>query len=261
MAITKKKRKAGQDLYLRKVFNWFKKSKPAVQGDPIRTDIHSHLLPGLDDGVQDYEQAEEIINRFIALGYRKLITTPHIMSDSYRNTPEIIRDSLAKLKLHLQKKNIVIDISAAAEYYLDEELISKLEKNEPLLTFGQNYLLFETNFMTEPLQLKDFIFQLATKGYNPVLAHPERYIFLQHNMEKLEDLLNRGVLFQVNTSSLSGYYSKDAQRTAQKLIDKGWIHFLGSDCHMMQHVTLLEQVQSARYFQKALSLPLLNNSL
>lgn len=243
------------------MFNWFKKSGEYKPENPVTIDVHSHLLPGLDDGVQTFEESEVIINRFIALGYTKLITTPHIMSDMYRNTPERISGKLEELKAYLVEKNISIKMDAAAEYYLDEELTKKVERDEPLLTFGQNYLLFETNFMTEPLQLKEFIFLLSTKGYTPVLAHPERYLYLQHDPVKQEDLIDRGVLFQVNTSSLTGYYSKDAQRTAQHLIDKGWVHLLGSDCHMLQHVDLLEQTIPSRYFQKALTLPLLNNTL
>jgi protein-tyrosine phosphatase len=130
-----------------------------------------------------------------------------------------------------------------------------------MLTFGKNYLLFETNFLTEPFNLKDFIFKATTNGYKPVLAHPERYIYLQNDLVKLEDLLQRGVLFQVNISSITGYYSKQAQATANKLIDKGWVHFLGSDCHSIQHVNLINSARQMKYFQKALSLPLLNNSL
>lgn len=229
--------------------------------NPLIIDVHSHLLSGIDDGVQSLEEAEEIVRVFLALGYKKIITTPHIMSDAYRNTPTIIRSKLAELQAHLRKKEIDIIVDAAAEYYLDEELVRKVENDEPLLTFGKDYVLFETNFMNEPLQLKEFIFLLATKGYTPVLAHPERYLYLQNDETKQEDLLDRGVLFQLNTSALTGYYSKGAQQTAQKLIDRGWIHFLGSDCHSLQHIHLLEQTQANRYFHKALTLPLLNNTL
>jgi tyrosine-protein phosphatase YwqE len=243
------------------VFSWLKKSNPEKAPSALTVDVHSHLLPGIDDGVQSFEEAEAVVLKFVALGYQKLITTPHVMSDTFRNTPEIIRSRLSDLRSYLAQKEISIPIKAAAEYYLDEDLIGKVEQGEPLLTFGQNYVLFETNFITEPLLLKQFVFLLATKGYSPVLAHPERYIYLQNRMDKLEDLINRGVLFQVNASSLSGYYSKGAQFTAFKLIDRGWIHFLGSDCHTLQHVNLLEQVISYGYFQKALSLPILNNSL
>ena len=111
------------------------------------------------------------------------------------------------------------------------------------------------------LNLKEFIFLAATKGYSLVLAHPERYLYLQENFGKAEDLLNRGLLFQLNISSLSGYYSKEAQRIAKKLIDKGWVHLLGSDCHLLQHVKLIEEAQHMKYFRKALTLPILNNSL
>jgi protein-tyrosine phosphatase len=207
------------------------------------------------------EQAEEIILHFQLLGYQKLITTPHVISDTYRNTPEIILSKLAELRAHLERRNIDIKIEAAAEYYLDEQLLDKLE-TQPLLSFGHNkYLLFETNFMTEPFNLKEFIFRATTKGYKPVLAHPERYLYLQSNLGKIEDLLNRGVLLQLNISSITGYYSKSAHVTAQKLIDRGWIHMLGSDCHNLQHIQLVDKAQYLKYYEKALSLPLLNNSL
>lgn len=242
------------------MLNWFRK-KESKEQTAIRTDIHSHLLPGLDDGVQSFEDAEEIILRFVRAGYQKLITTPHIMSDAYRNTPEGIRSKLTELNDYLKSKNISIQVEVAAEYYLDEAFNKSIELNQEILTFGNKYLLFETNFMTEPLHLKEFIFMATTKGYQLVLAHPERYLYLQNDISKAEDLINRGVYFQINTSSLTGYYSREAQRTAFKLIDKGWVHFLGSDCHSLQHIRLLEEAKRSRYYQKALTLPLLNNNL
>jgi protein-tyrosine phosphatase len=242
------------------VFNWFQKK--AVSGDPpLTVDIHSHLLPGLDDGVQSFDQAEEIILYFQKLGYRKIITSPHVMSDAYRNTTEGITKRLTDLRGHLNEKGISIQVDAAAEYYLDEVLMKRIEQDQPLLTFGKKYLLFETNFITEPLNLKEFIFLATTKGYKPVLAHPERYLYLQSDMKKAEDLLNRGVLFQINISSITGYYSKSVQATANKLIEKGWVHLLGSDCHILQHAKLIEAAHHLKYFRKAISLPLLNNSL
>lgn len=245
------------------MLNWFRKQKPVTEASRLLpfVDIHSHLLAGIDDGVQTLQQAEEIILNFQRLGYNKLITTPHVMSDFYRNTDEDILHKLNELNAYLREKGIAVTVEAAAEFYLDEALTQRLETGASLLTFGKNYFLFETNFMTEPLNLKEFIFLASTKGYKPVLAHPERYLYLQNNFEKADDLISRGVLFQVNISSLSGYYSKAAQTTAQKLIDRGYVHFLGSDCHNLQHVKLLEETRKNKYFQKAISLPLLNNSL
>ena len=243
------------------MLNWFRKDSNKGEGILPFIDIHSHLLPGLDDGVQSFEEAEAVILQFQKLGYKKLITTPHVMSDFFKNSNDIILAKHQELNQWLSGKGIQIEIQPAGEYYLDEELIKKIETDEPLLTFGKNYLLFETNFMNEPLNLKEFIFLATTKGYRLVLAHPERYLFIQSNFSKAEDLLNRGLLFQLNVSSISGYYSKAAQTVAQKLIDKGWVHLIGSDCHNLQHIQLLAETRNTKYFQKAISLPLLNNSL
>ncbi|MFN3839889.1 MAG: tyrosine-protein phosphatase [Cyclobacteriaceae bacterium] len=242
------------------MFSWFTRRKVSAD-NPIRVDIHSHLLPGLDDGVKSLDEAEQIVRGFQSMGYQKLITTPHVISDSYRNTPNMILAKLVELKNHLTEKKIDVQVEAAAEYYLDEELVKTIERNDHVLTFGADCLLIETNFMVEPLNLKEFIFMLTTRGYKPVLAHPERYVFLQQNPDKLEDLINRGVLFQLNINSLTGYYSKPAQILAKKLIEKRWVHFLGSDCHNITHLHLMRQTLSTNLHQKVLSLPLLNNSL
>lgn len=240
------------------VFSFFKpSSKKKLR--PLTVDIHSHLLPALDDGVKSMEESEEVIYRFIDLGYSKCITTPHIMSDFYRNSSQQIQDKLKLVQMHLHDKKIPFRIEAAAEYYLDEGLQQRINDNEPLLTFGSKFLLFETNFITEPFQLKDFIFKVSTQSYRPVLAHPERYQYM--TMEKAEDLKDRGVLFQLNIPSIIGYYSKPVQNLAFKFIDKGWIDFLGSDCHNMMYTKVLEEAQEHRYFKKALELPLLNHTL
>jgi protein-tyrosine phosphatase len=242
------------------VFNWFKKKSISI-ASPLKVDVHSHLLPMLDDGVKTFEESEEIILRFQKLGYKKIITTPHVMSDAYRNSAEDIHEKLDMLNQYLKSKSIDIIVEAAAEYYLDEYLFRLVEEDKNVLTFGKKYLLFETNFITEPLNLKEFIFLATTKGYQLILAHPERYMYLQNDLDKAQDLLDRGVLFQINISSLTGYYSKPAQQAANKMIDRGWVHLLGSDCHHLQHVKLVEDAQRLKNFHKALSFPLLNNSL
>lgn len=242
------------------MFNWFRK-RNITSLPPLKVDMHSHLLPGLDDGVSTFDEAEQIVLRFIELGYSRIITTPHVMSDAYRNTPAGIHQKLEELKNYLLQKNIDIQISAAAEYYLDESLFKMVETGQPLLTFGEKYLLFETNFITEPFNLKEFIFLATTKGYKLILAHPERYLYLQNNLGKVQDLLDRGVLLQMNISSLTGYYSRPVQQMAFKLVDQAMIHWLGSDCHHLQHAQLMRDARGLRYFRKALTLPLLNNSL
>jgi tyrosine-protein phosphatase YwqE len=241
------------------VLDWFRQKK--ITGKKLTTDVHSHLLPGLDDGVKSMEETADIIRIFQSLGYTKIITTPHVMQDHYRNTPEIIHQGLTKTAEYLKEKKLTVTLEAAAEYYLDEFLVKQLETNTRLLTLGDNYLLFETNFLSEPMLLNEFIFNATTQGYKLVLAHPERYVYLQNNMSRVEDLHDRGVLFQLNAASILGVYSRPVQTLANKLIDLGYVHMIGSDCHNMLHAKIMEDLQSSRYFRKALTLPLLNNSL
>jgi protein-tyrosine phosphatase len=225
----------------------------------LHCDIHSHLLAGIDDGAYDWENALSIIEDLKQLGFKKLVTTPHVKYDTYRNDSAGILSKLQELKGILLQRQIGIEIDAAAEYYLDEIVYSQLLRKEHFLTFGKRYLLFETNFLSEPYQLKDFIFQATTQGYQLVLAHPERYAYM--TMGKAEDLKNRGVLFQLNSLSLCEYYSKPIRKLAHQLIDKGWVNFLGSDCHNLQQSKALGLSMSQKYYSKALALPLLNNTL
>jgi len=140
--------------FLKNIF----KSEPQL--DPINlsvfgSDIHSHLIPGIDDGSPDMETSIKLVQKFKELGYKKIVTTPHIMCDYYQNTPDKILGGLNDLREELQKQNINIDISAAAEYNLDDGLDSLIEKKE-ILTFGDNYVLFELPFMQEPTRAKKF---------------------------------------------------------------------------------------------------------
>jgi protein-tyrosine phosphatase len=164
------------------VFDWVRKKEPVKSVNPLQVDIHSHLLPGLDDGVQSYEESEDVILHFQKMGYRKLITSPHVMSDTYKNTADKILSRLSKLRAYLNTQEIDMEIDAAAEYYLDEQVLKMVENDQKMLTFGKKFLLFETNFLNEPFNMKEFIFLATTKGYKPVLAHPERYLYLQNNL-------------------------------------------------------------------------------
>ena len=227
----------------------------------LGVDMHSHILPGIDDGADSLEKSLELVQAMKALGYRKLIMTPHIMSDFYKNTPEIIRERLALLRNAVQEAGIEMELDCAAEYYLDEGLLNSLENDEELLTFGDNYLLFETSFLNEPLNLREAIFKMRSKGYKPVLAHPERYTYFYGKFNELAELWQQGVLFQPNLNSLAGYYSPVARTVVEKLIDNGMVDFLGSDAHSLKHTESLGRVLSCKYLPKALSLAVRNNQL
>ena len=218
----------------------------------IGTDMHSHLIPGIDDGSKSIEESVAMLKKFSELGYKKVITTPHIMSDFYRNTPEIINSGLSEVRKAIEENNIPIEIEAAAEYYLDFHL-DELIANKNLLTFGDNYVLFELSFTSEPRRIKETVFDLINEGYKPILAHVERYPFYIKQWDKIEDYVVRGVKLQLNINSLSGQYGPQVKKMAEELIDRDLIDVIGSDCHHMGHLELLDSMRTNPYLHKIAS--------
>ncbi|MEX2485598.1 MAG: CpsB/CapC family capsule biosynthesis tyrosine phosphatase, partial [Brumimicrobium sp.] len=224
----------------------------------LKVDMHSHLIPGIDDGSQSMDQTIGMLLRFVELGYKKVITTPHIMQDHYPNTPDVILSGLETVKLEIEKHKIPIEIEAAAEYYFDEFLLKKIETDK-LLTFGDNYVLFEFSFVSEPHNIDQLIFDFKTHNYKPVLAHFERYMyFLEDGLAKAENLKDKGVKIQMNLNSLTGHYGKPIQKQAELLIDNKLVDFVGTDCHRSEHLDILEKNLKNPYFHKLESLNLLN---
>ncbi len=244
--------------------NIFGKSEPPappVDFSSVITDMHSHLIPGIDDGAQTIEDSIILIKGLYKLGFRKLITTPHIMSDYYKNTPENINAGLDKVREAIAKEGIEMQIDAAAEYYLDEQFLDKL-KAPNVLTFRDKYLLFETSYINRPDNLYACIFAIQAQGLKAVMAHPERYPFFYEDFDEYKRLHDRGVLLQLNTNSLTGYYSPAARMIAMKLIDANLIDFIGTDCHHTKHLDSLFRVQNDKYLKKIItSDSLLNRTL
>lgn len=244
-----------------KLFGSEKKLAPIDIGNFVKVDMHSHLIPGIDDGSKTMEESISLIRSFKELGYKKIITTPHIMSDYFKNTPEIIKDGLLKLREELKKQKIEMEIEAAAEYYLDFDFTDKIQ-HEKLLTFGKNYLLFEVSYLNEPDNIDAVIFELQTSGYNVILAHPERYPFWGNNPARFETLKDKEVLFQININSLAGHYSPGAKKVAEKLIENGMVNFIGTDCHHANHLKYLEEALCSPALHKLVeSGKLLNHTL
>ena len=243
------------------LFNIFKKStrlETAVDLTSLGSDVHSHFIPGIDDGAKTIEDSVQMITEMYNMGYKKVITTPHIMSDYYRNTPEIILSGLEKVKAKLKEANIPIEVEAASEYYIDFDFERKL-KTEKLLTFGNNYLLFEISYMNPPDNLYHVIFEMQMLGYKPVLAHPERYNFWHTDFEKYQDFVDKGVLLQMNINSLTGYYSIATKKIAEQMIDKNMISFLGTDCHHIGHIDLMKNVVYEKHLHQLVDSGMLLN--
>ena len=228
----------------------------------LRNDIHSHLIPGIDDGSPDMETTIILLKKFIDLGYKKVITTPHIMSDYYKNTPEIILSGLDKVNEEIIKNNLDIEIEAAAEYNLEPEFEDLIEKDK-LLTFGtENYLLFELSFFDEPTRLNEIIWKMREKGLSPVLAHVERYGYWHKDYDKIEEMINRGVKLQVNIGSIIGAYGPEVKKVAEKLIEDKVINFVGSDCHHEQHLEMINHASRLPIFHSLVQQEqILNKSL
>lgn len=220
------------------------------------SDFHSHLIPNIDDGVKEFSEAFDVIAHLKTLGAETVVTTPHISQHAYPNTSQNILASFEGLRNASIAAGLDVQLAVAAEYYLDDRFQEMVRQKEPLLTFGRQHVLLETNYLSEPLQLKDVVFQLVSQGYRPMLAHPERYHYM--TMAKAEDLRTRGVSLQVNLLSLIGYYSLPVQRLAEKLIDAKLVNALSSDCHQPLQARLLEKVSNQKYYHRALELPLVN---
>ncbi len=246
------------------LFKTFFSRKPKlapIEYSILNTDLHSHLIPGIDDGSKNLEDSLAMLKRFSELGFKKVITTPHVMSDFYKNTPEIILGGLEKVKQALKEAGIQIEIEAAAEYYLDLHFEELIEQHN-LLTFGDNHVLFELSFSSEPPRVKEAIFNLQTQNYKPIMAHVERYPFYFNEFEKIEDFRNRGCLIQLNINSLSGQYGPAVKKMAEDMIDRDLIDVIGSDCHHLGHLDLMESVRTNPYLHKIVTKEgLLNRTL
>lgn len=244
------------------MFSFIKRKKETpLNVSTLKVDIHSHLIPAIDDGIQSVEQGLEILREMEALGYEKVITTPHTFPGSFDNTPEIILEGLKKMQDAVRNEGINITMEAATEYYMDDIFLKMLENDEPLMTFGENHVLFETGFMSPPPFMKEAIFLMNIKGYKPVYAHPERYEYLIQDKALLEEMIDRDVVFQMNLGSLAGAYGKPVQKFAEKLIDQKVVRLVGTDCHHMGHIDALKKTIQSKYFQKLMQLELLNNTL
>lgn len=241
----------------------FLKSKPQLQPvdlSLLKTDLHSHLLPGIDDGAKTMDHALGMLVKFEELGYRKVITTPHIMQGAYDNTAVIILEKLTELRQAATEVGLKIEIEASAEYYFDETLFERI-KAKDLLPFHTNCILFECSFRNEPSQLEELIFALQASGYQPVIAHFERYVYYHGSLTMAQRMRELGVWIQLNVNSLTGHYGPEVKKQGEALIEAGLVDIAGSDCHRIEHLRLLEGHLTLPSLYQLLQLPLKNSVL
>ena len=240
-----------------------KKKEPMV---PLRElgltcDMHSHLIPCVDDGSQSAKDSVLMIKGMRDMGYKKLIITPHFMTGFFNNTAEGVRNSLSMLKEGVARQDIDIELEVAAEYYIDYDFMQDLDK-KPMLTFGNKMLLFECSFTNQHRNFDETVFEMQINGYKPVLAHPERYTYWHGATRLMQEFHDRGILFQLNLLSIIGAYSPNVNKAAMALIDNGLCDFIGTDLHNANHLAVIENAMiPASLFEKLSNLNLQNNSI
>lgn len=215
----------------------FFKSKPLLK-DLIPenfVDIHSHLLPGIDDGSKSMEDTENFMAQMSAMGIKHFNTTPHIFTNVWDNTEAGITEKLQVTKAELNGKNCFASFNAGAEYMIDSFFMKRLE-TETLLTLKDNYVLVEMSYLNPPMQLFDILFEIQLAGYKPILAHPERYLFYANKLKEYERLKKSGCLFQLNLLSTVNYYGTGITKTADYLLKNEMIDFVGTDIHHQNHI-------------------------
>lgn len=242
------------------MFSFFRKT--SVERFPFHelgTDMHSHLIPAVDDGSPGVTESLELIKGMLDLGYTKLITSPHIMQDMYANTPMSI--AMGYDQILRSWKPGKPPLTYAAEYFLDDHVFDLLAKDEKLLTVSGNIVLVEISFVSPPMGLKDMIFELQMKGYQPILAHPERYSYYHRNPSVYSDLKETGCHFQCNLLSFSGYYGANVKEAAEYLVSKDLVNLLGTDLHHSRHLQSLQELAYTPALRKLMEKTLLNREL
>lgn len=227
----------------------------------MHTDMHSHLVPGIDDGSPDITTSLQLIKGLTELGIKKIITTPHILWEIYPNTPEKITNGLQEVQQAAPSQGIEAHLHAAAEYFIDEHFQSLLQSKKQLLTISDNMVLVEMSMMSAPLDLMEILFEMQMQNYQPVIAHPERYVYLSRNKEFFDHLKDAGYLFQLNLLSLTGYYGTAVKELAEYLIKQKYYNLVGTDLHHAKHLDGLQKLAGLPSLEKLRDSGLLKNHL
>jgi len=226
----------------------------------LGTDIHSHFIPGIDDGAQTVEDSLTLIRSMIDMGFKNIVTSPHVFIDYYPNTTTSIQNGLQVLQDALKENNIDIKVKAAAEYYVDEYFSDLIDK-EPLLTVHDNKVLIEFSMLFEPVMMNDVIFKMQGAGYRPILAHPERYLFFHKDLDKYRELKDRGCLLQLNLLSTTGYYGKGVKEATDKLLAQGMYDYCGTDMHHERHAVAMRGLLHSKLYSALANYPFLNSKI
>ena len=245
------------------IFNLFKKKSEARPiFAALGTDMHCHLVPQVDDGSKCIEESIECLNVLKAVGYNKVIITPHFQYPRFPNDEDDIRRRYEEVKQQAKGAGVDIDIAGiGGEYRIDSGFAKRLE-NPRFLKVGDRYVLVEFSLHQQMMGCDEMIFDMQMKGYEVILAHPERYPYLNVQGTRMEQLKNQGVFFQINALSLGGFYGEEARHKAYEMLEAGWVEFMGTDTHNTMYSQALIELSNDRKVEKVLEkYTFLNNTL
>lgn len=244
-------------------FSLFKKKyEPRPIFEVLGCDMHNHLVPKVDDGSKFLEESLDCLRTLKAVGFKKVYITPHFQYPRFQNDEDDIRRRYADLKETVESMELGIEMAGVAgEYRIDSGFAKRLE-NPRFLKVADKYVLVEFSLHQQMMGCDEMIFDMQMKGYEVILAHPERYPYLGVQSSRMEQLKNQGVFFQVNILSLGGFYGEEAKRRAHEMLDRGWVEFLGTDTHNTLYAQALSDLSRDRKMEKILEKhTFLNNTL
>lgn len=236
------------------MFHLFKRSySPRPIFCVLGTDMHCHLVPKVDDDSKCYEESIECLNTLKAVGYDKVIITPHFQTPRFENDEDDIRRRYEDLKQQAANAGVEIEFAGIGGEYRIDSGFQKRVDNPRFLQIGGKYVLVEFSLHQQMMGCDEMIFDLQMKGYEIILAHPERYPYLNINGSRMEQLKNQGVFFQINVLSLGGFYGEEAKKRAYQMLEREWVEFMGTDTHNTMYAQALVDLSNDRKVEKILN--------
>lgn len=223
------------------MFNFFSRKTKDPIPFSFSTDIHCHIIPGVDDGSKDLATSVELVKKLRSWGVKRIFASPHVTQLTFENSPATIEGPFRQLKDELDAQGIDVALGHSAEYRIDDLFRKLLEDGKPLMLLPEDYILIENPFVQESWNIEQLVFDLQVSGKRPILVHPERYMYYNTKRQRYRDLHNAGLLFQINILSLAEAYGKQEKKLAEWMLKEGMVDFAGTDLHSLRHAGLIDR--------------------
>lgn len=236
------------------MFGFFKKKNiPQPIFENLVADMHSHLLPGVDDGSGNIDTTIACLKVMESVGFKKMYLTPHFIKTRFPNVEDDIAARFLQLKREVDERDIEIDLAGVGGEYRIDSFFEQRLKESSFLKIAGEYVLVELSLNQQMMGSDRLIEEMQMNDHVVVLAHPERYLYMDSHCKDIERLRNSGVLIQVNILSLDGFYGPDSEKRAYRMIENGWVDFLGTDLHSMRYAEALIKASNNKKIEKIIT--------